>query len=214
MLSASLPPFHDWSYLLLATFIAYNFVTVREGKASAKTVVINVLKAVVLYVVSIAFLAGLIWPILLLVAAGFLLSRIMAKDKLTRALAVGLLLLFCATGVWRFQQAKAQGKFWQLSRFQAGSPGMLYFSTAAKQNIFSSRELLQGLASQDSNISRNSAEILRRQVERIESIEELEILRTALETPDTANTPPDLVKALDLRRKELQAEAKDVGDRP
>lgn len=211
MLSASLPPFHDWSYLLVAVFIAYNFIIVREGKGTGRTVIGNLLKALVLYVISVAFLAGLVWPILLLTALGFLLSRLRAPDRVVRNLSLVLLLLFLGTGVWRFHQARAQGRFWQLSRLHAGSPGIFYFSRTAEQGVFTDQELLEGLRGENSDVSRNCGEILLRRVRKIESPEELEALRAAVVAASKGDTTAQLLGTVDDRLAELRPEPEAKG---
>ena len=205
-LSSSFPPFHDWTYLLMAAFVLYNVILIREGGSEVATPFKTICIALVLFVLSAVMFAGIIWPVVVLYALIFFLSRVRAKDKVTRYLSIGLMALFAVSGVWRFSQAKSQGKYWKLSRMQAGGPGQSYFAKAAKERTFTDEELAGFLSSENTNEARNAEKILERRVREIDSPEELAAMEKAVSNAPEVDEYSRLRRELNALKKKFETE--------
>lgn len=204
-LSSSFPPFHDWTYLLLVAFVLYNIVLIREGGTVSGTLSKSIATAFGLFFLSAFMFAGLVWPVLILAVLFFFLKRLAARDKITLYLSIGLLALFTLSGVWRFVQAKEQGKYWQLSRLKAGGPGQGYFAKAARERIFSDEDLAKYLMSENRNEARNAGEILKRRIQAIDSLQELFVLEQALGNSLQESKHSEIRKTLERLRKSLES---------
>lgn len=205
-LSKAFPPFHDWTYLLLAAFVLYNMVLIREGRPAFGTIFGSSISAVILFMLSAVMLAGLVWPVVVLAALLFFLKRVGSEDRTVQRLSLILLALFALTGVGRFAQAKHQGERWQLSRLQAGSPGRGYFTRAATARTFSDSELVEYIKSEDPTVARNAGGILEVRITAIDSAEELLALEQALGSSLQADQFIDLRRALNSQKKSLEPE--------
>ena len=208
MLSSGFPPFHEWTYLLIAAFVAYNFIIVREGKGGSRKVVINVLLAILLLAAALVFFALLIWPVVALTALVWFLSRLKSKDRLVRKISAGILLMFLGTAIFRFADARYQGKYWQLSRFHAGGPGQSWVSHTAKEGVFTDVELLRALGSKDETVGRNAESVLLYKVRTTDSPEELSSLEASMEGSSYSDGSGQLRSELEGRLKAVEAEQK------
>ena len=204
MLSSAFPPFEVWSYLLLPALIFYICIQINEGEPVLGTILGSCGKAAALFMAGIAFLAGIIWPALILAAFVFFLKRVFRENRVNKYLSLSILGLFAVSGVHQFAQAKYQGDYWQLTRLKAGGPAYSYFHSTAENKVFSDDQLSEYIHSEDKNVARNSREILKKRIQLIDSSEELSDLEHALEPALQKEKDQNLRDLLGARKSELQ----------
>lgn len=161
VLSSKFPPFEIWALLLPVAFVAYHIVLWWEEKLTSRVLVTNILKALLAFALAAMMLSFIIIPLAFLMTGLIFLGKLFTGDRRIRALAATVLALYAASGFYTFAQAREQGKFWQMSRLQGGSPGMAYFTRVAQENVFSYDELIWLLTSNDPTVVRNAAEALK-----------------------------------------------------
>lgn len=154
------PPFHWWLYLIPVALLAYFIIQAREGNLKLLNIISTLFLGLIAFVLSAAMLAVFIIPIVFLLILFTFLSKLRSEDKPSKVIALVVLLLFVGSGITAFSMARAQGPYWKLTRFQAGSPGTAYYRETAKNQVFSKTELLEHLRSEQPQVRQNAEGVI------------------------------------------------------